>query len=65
MRTYAAPAHMAHSPLYWALIGWWWGPTKWVGRVLLWVVFWPVGLWRSIVHGRDTRDAKMRRGAKR
>jgi len=65
MSTYVAPAHTAHGFIYWLLVGWWWGPTKWLGRVLLWVGFWPVGLWRSIVHGRNTRDSKMRRGANR
>lgn len=24
----------------------------WLGRVGLWLVFWPVGLWRSLRHGR-------------
>lgn len=24
----------------------------WLGRVVLWIVFLPVGLWRSIRHGR-------------
>ena len=28
------------------------GLIKWMGRVMLWLVFWPVGLWRSIHHGR-------------
>ena len=27
-------------------------PFTWFGRVLLWVVFLPIGLWRSIHHGR-------------
>ena len=64
MSAYTAPARTAHGVVYWSLVGWWWGPTKWVGRVLLWVLFLPLGLWRSVVHGRSVRDAKMRRGAK-
>lgn len=27
-------------------------PFTWFGRVLLWLVFLPLGLWRSIHHGR-------------
>src|SRR3954471_22740563 len=47
---YRGPARTAHGPVYWLLIGWWWGPTKWLVRVVLWLFLWPVGLWRSIVH---------------
>lgn len=32
-----------------------WRITKWFGRVCLWLVFWPLGLWRSIVHGQAKR----------
>lgn len=32
-----------------------WRFTKWLGRVTLWIVFWPFGLWRSIVHGQRKR----------
>ena len=60
--TYRGPARAAHGPLYWLLIGWWWGPTKWLCRVMLWVFLWPLGLWRSIVHGRKNREARERRG---
>lgn len=38
--------------LWWLLIGWWWRPACWCGRVLLWLVAWPLGLWRSIKHGQ-------------
>lgn len=62
MNDYQPPAKTAHGLAYWLLLGWWWAPTKWLGRVLLWVFLWPLGLWRSIVHGRNTRDAKTRRG---
>ena len=34
---------------------------KWLGRVLLWVVFLPLGLWRSIKHGKDKRQAEVLR----
>ncbi len=56
-------ARTAHGPAYWLLVGWWWGPTKWLGRVLLWLFLLPVGIWRSVAHGRKTREAKQRRGA--
>lgn len=65
MSNYDIPARNAHGPIYWILVGWWWGPIKWVGRVCMWLLFWPLGLWRSIVHGRNARDAKMRRGYRR
>lgn len=38
------------------------GLLKWLGRVTLWIVFLPLGLWRSIVHGRkksERRQAKL------
>lgn len=42
-------------------------PFYWMGRVTLWVVFWPLGLWRSIGHGRRKHERRveeiMRRGA--
>lgn len=45
------------SAAWWVTIGWWWAPACWVGRVFLWLVFWPAGLWRSIRHGRKA-DAR-------
>lgn len=60
-----APARTAHGLAWWLLLGWYWAPLKWLGRVSLWLVFFPAGLWRSIVHSRNTRDAKMRRAASR
>lgn len=33
------------------------GLFKWMGRVMLWAVAWPVGLWRSMRHG-SKKDAK-------
>jgi hypothetical protein len=59
---YRGPAKTAHGPIYWTLVGWWWGPLKWLGRVLLWLAFWPIGLWRSIRHHQDTQEGKQRRG---
>jgi hypothetical protein len=37
-------------------------PILWLGRVSLWVLFLPLGLWRSVVHGRkksEKRQAKL------
>lgn len=62
--TYAAPARTAHGPIYWLIIGWWWGPIKWAARVVLWVFVWPLGLWRSLAHGRKVQNSKERRGAR-
>jgi len=39
-------------------------PIFWLGRVLLWVVFFPLGIWRSLVHHRkkgERRTADMLR----
>lgn len=35
-----------------------WAVLKWLGRVTLWLVFWPVGLWRSVVHGRRKHEKR-------
>lgn len=37
------------------------GFIKWLGRVTLWVVFLPLGLWRSIRHGKNKRQAEVLR----
>jgi len=37
------------------------GLIKWLGRVTLWVVFLPLGLWRSIRHGKNKRQAEVLR----
>lgn len=37
-------------------------PVFWLGRVTLWVVFLPLGIWRSIRHGKkqsEKRQAKL------
>lgn len=43
---------------YWIVVGWWWGPLKWAGRVGLWLIMWPIGLWRSVVHGQNKRERR-------
>lgn len=60
--TYRGPARTAHGTGWWLLIGWWLAPAKWAGRVLLWVLFLPLGIWRSVVNNRKKRDARERRG---
>jgi hypothetical protein len=37
------------------------GLIKWLGRVTLWFVFLPLGLWRSIRHGKNKRQAEVLR----
>jgi hypothetical protein len=37
------------------------GLIKWFGRVTLWFVFLPLGLWRSIRHGKNKRQAEVLR----
>lgn len=37
-------------------------PVFWLGRVTLWIVFLPLGLWRSVRHGKkqsEKRQAKL------
>jgi hypothetical protein len=48
--------------MYWLLIGWWWEPLAWAGRMLGWVVFLPFGIWRTVRKGRKNREARERRG---
>lgn len=50
--------------LTWPIRKLWGGITR-TGRILLWLVFWPVGLWRSLVHGRKKRDAELLREMRR
>lgn len=38
--------------VWWLTVGWWWRPCCWAGRVLLWLVAWPLGLWRSLRHSQ-------------
>lgn len=35
-----------------------WSFLRWLGRVALWVVFLPLGLWRSVRHGQRKRDRR-------
>lgn len=56
---------MGRGWVYWVSIGWVWEPLKYLGRVALWLVFWPAGLWRSLTHGRSkgaNRDRREARG---
>lgn len=37
-------------------------PVMWAGRVMLWILLPPLGLWRSVRHGRkasERRQAKL------
>ena len=42
-------------------------PIFWLGRVCLWILFFPLGFWRSLRHSQKKRDrklyAEMRRNA--
>ncbi len=33
-------------------------PVFWLGRVTLWIVFLPLGLWRSVRHGRKQSERR-------
>jgi hypothetical protein len=36
-------------------------PFRWIGRVLLWIVFFPLGIWRSVVnHSRKKERRRMK-----
>lgn len=59
---YRGPARAAHGVGYWIAVGWWWSPAKYIGRVLLWLGFLPLGIWRSVANGRKKREARERRG---
>jgi hypothetical protein len=30
-----------------------------LGRIILWIVFFPAGIWRSLKHGQRKRDDRM------
>lgn len=34
-------------------------PVFWLGRVSLWLVFFPLGMWRSIRHGRKKSERRI------
>ena len=40
------------------MLSWPWDFLKWLGRVTLWLVFWPLGLWRSLHHSQAKRDKR-------
>lgn len=56
------PARTAHGVWYWVLVGWLWEPACWFGRMTLWLVFFPLGLWRSARKARKNSEARQRRG---
>lgn len=60
--TYQGPARTAHGPVYWIFVGWWLAPMMWLGRVFLWLLAWPLGLWRSMARSRKKRELRERRG---
>lgn len=62
MTTYRGPAQTAHGAGYWLLVGWWWEPLAWAGRMSAWIVFFPVGMWLSLRKARRNREARERRG---
>lgn len=59
---YRGPSRAAHGLGYWLVVGFWWEPLAWLGRMALWVLFFPVGAWRSMRKGRKMREARERRG---
>ena len=59
---YRGPAHTAHGTAYWLLVGWWWEPMAWAGRMLLWLIFPVLGLWRSARKGQRNKESRARRG---
>lgn len=42
-----------------------WNFVKWLGRVALWVFVLPLGLWRSIRHGRRKSEERIIAAMKR
>ncbi|MCC6743443.1 MAG: hypothetical protein IT175_06245 [Acidobacteria bacterium] len=40
-------------------------PILWFGRVTLWIVFLPFGLWRSLRHGQKKDRRKLERAIQR
>lgn len=63
-QTYQGPAKHAHGAAYWVGVGWWWEPLCWAGRMSLWLLLFPIGLWRSVRKGRKNRELRERRGYK-
>jgi hypothetical protein len=62
-QAYRGPARHAHGLVYWTLIGWWWEPLCWAGRMLCYLIP-PLGVWRSARKGRKNRESRERRGAR-
>lgn len=65
MTTAAAPARAAHGWFYWLSIGWLWEPLAWMGRVTLWLVFLPLGVFLSWRKARANAEGRLRRGVRR
>ncbi|MBI2710306.1 MAG: DUF2510 domain-containing protein [Actinobacteria bacterium] len=57
-------ARHAHGLRYWILLGWWWAPLKWLGRVALWLLFFPLGFWRSYANHDRKKELRQQRGLK-
>ena len=55
----------AHSAAWWVLVGWWWAPSYWFVRVLVWLFFWPFGLLWSWLHSRSKDRSRGRRDVRR
>jgi hypothetical protein len=36
-------------------------PFFWLGRVTLWILFFPLGIWRSLVHHRKKAVREMKK----
>lgn len=36
-----------------------WNFVKWFGRVLLWIFLFPIGVWRSLRHGRRKTEKRI------
>lgn len=35
------------------------GFIKWIGRMLLWLILFPIGIWRSIRHGNKKTEKRI------
>ena len=55
-------SRFAHGFWWWLLLGWWWVTLKWTCRVLLWIFLLPVGIWVSVMHHDNKKQARIRRG---
>lgn len=44
---------------------WTWNGLRRLGRIALWILFWPAGLWRSIRHGKEKDLARLEAAQRR